>query len=254
MRHLAAAAFSLSLAASGAAHAESPAGAAFDGVSPALKSYTAETLNNDLWQREGLSARDRSVVTVAALIAKTQAENLPTEFERALQNGVTPAELSEIITHLAFYSGWGNAAAAADVAREVFAANGVDPAQLPEARPSERLPLDEEAEQARHERVSATYGEVSQGVVDYTAELLFRDLWLRPALSPRDRSLVTVSALVAAGQTGAFGFHLGKALDNGVTKTEASEVLTQLAFYAGWPNVFGVMSTAKEVFNERAAQ
>lgn len=254
MKNLTAAVFSLSLAAAGAAQADTNERSAFTGVSPALQSHSATTLDSDLWERPDLTPRDRSVVTVSALIAKTQTDALEGEFQRALDNGVTPSELSEIITHLAFYSGWGNAAAAAETARTVFQDNDVKVDQLPAADPSERLPLDEKAEQARHERVGATYGDVSQGVVDYTAELLFRDLWLRPALSPRDRSLVTISALVAGGQTGAFSFHLGKALDNGVTKAEASETLTQLAFYAGWPNVFGAMPAAKDVFAERAGE
>jgi len=223
-------------------------------VSPALEAYTRDDLNGGLWQRPDLSPRDRSVVTVASLIARNQANDMPAEFIRALENGVTPAELSEIITHLAFYSGWGNATTAAEVARKVFAERGVTAKQLPPADPSNPLPLDEEAEAEREKRVQEAYGDVSEGVVDYTRDLLFRDLWLRPALSPRDRSLVTVSALVSAGQTGAFSFHLGKAMDNGLTKAEASEVLTQLAFYAGWPNVFAAMPAAKEVFNERAPQ
>ena len=71
--------------------------------------------------------------------------------------------------------------------------------QLPEADP-ELLPLDEEAEAERERRVRESYGAVSQGVVNNTRDLLFRDLWLRPALKPRDRSLVTVSALISAGQ------------------------------------------------------
>jgi 4-carboxymuconolactone decarboxylase len=89
-------------------------------------------------------------------------------------------------------------------------------------------------------------------VVDYTSNLLFRDLWRRPALAPRDRSLVTISALIANSHTGALSFHLNRAMDNGLTKSEASEVLTHLAFYAGWPNVFAALPVAKEVFKERA--
>ena len=81
--------------------------------------------------------------------------------------------------------------------------------------------------------------------------MLFRDLWLRPALAPRDRSLVTVSALVAAGQVAQIPYHLNRAMDNGLTKAQASEVLTQLAFYAGWPNVFSALPVAKDVFAKR---
>ena len=61
-------------------------------------------------------------------------------------------------------------------------------------------------------------------------ELLFRALWLRPALAPRERSLVTVSALIASGQAAQITYHLDRAMDNGLTKTETSEVLSHLAF------------------------
>ena len=89
------------------------------------------------------------------------------------------------------------------------------------------------------------------GVVQYTTDILFRDLWLRPDLAPRDRSLVTVSALVGAGQVAQIPYHLGRAMDNGLTKEQAGEILTHLAFYIGWPNVFSAMPVAKEVIEKR---
>jgi len=92
---------------------------------------------------------------------------------------------------------------------------------------------------------------VAPGVVQFTTDVLFRDLWLRPALAPRDRSLVTVSALVASGQSAQITFHLNRALDNGLTKAEASEALTSLAFYAGWPNVFSALPVVKSVLEKR---
>jgi 4-carboxymuconolactone decarboxylase len=75
---------------------------------------------------------------------------------------------------------------------------------------------------------------------------------LRPALAPRDRSLITVSALIASGQVAQITFHLNRAMDNGLTKAQASEVLTHLLFYAGWPNVMSAVPVAKEVFENRA--
>jgi len=88
--------------------------------------------------------------------------------------------------------------------------------------------------------------------VHYTGELLFRDLWLRPALTPRDRSLVTISVLIASGQVAQITYQLNRAMDNGLTKAQASEVLTQLAFYAGWPNVFSAIPIVKSVFEKRS--
>ena len=72
------------------------------------------------------------------------------------------------------------------------------------------------------------------------------------ASPPGDRSLVTVSALIAAGHTGEIGFHLDRAMDSGLTRVEASEMLTHLAFYAGWPNVFSALPVARNVFQRRA--
>ena len=99
--------------------------------------------------------------------------------------------------------------------------------------------------------VEKNFGAVAPGVVQYTTDLLFRDLWLRPALAPRDRSLVTVSALVASGQVAQITYHLNPAMDNGLTQAQASEVLTHLAFYAGWPAVFSALPVAKDVFEKR---
>ena len=92
---------------------------------------------------------------------------------------------------------------------------------------------------------------VSPGVVQYTRELLFNDLRLRPDLAPRDRSLVTISSLIALGQVAQLASHLNRAMDNGLTKAQASEVLTHLAFYAGWPNVFSALPVAKDVLEKR---
>jgi 4-carboxymuconolactone decarboxylase len=70
-------------------------------------------------------------------------------------------------------------------------------------------------------------------------------------LAPRDRSLVTVSALVACGQVAQITYHLNRAMDNGLTEAQASESLTQLAFYAGWPKVFSALPVVKDVFDAR---
>jgi 4-carboxymuconolactone decarboxylase len=219
-------------------------------VSPALASYTRESIDNDLWKRTALSARDRSIVTVAALIARIQTIGMLHYFNLALDSGVTPCELSEIITHLAFYSGWSNAFSAVAIAKDIFAQRGIGEDQLAEVSPK-LLPIDEAAESQRATTVEQNFGAVAPGVVQYTTDLLFRDLWLRPGLQPRDRSLVTVSALIASGQVAQITYHLNRAMDNGLTKEQASEVLTHVAFYAGWPNVFSALPVVKGVFESR---
>ena len=257
MKHLVAGILSLSmLTAAGPltqAFADDGQTASLRKVSPALDAYTTKTLYGGVWQRGDLSARDRSIVTVASLIARGQAADMAAEFARALDNGVTPAELSETITHLAFYTGWPNAMAAVAVAEKAFAGRGISVDRLPAADP-DLLPLDEAEEERRERFVQERFGDVSKGVVDNTRDLLFLDLWLRPALAPRDRSLVTVSALISTGKVEQMPFHLNKAMDNGLTRAEASEVLTHLAFYAGWPNVFSALPVAKDVFGKRGQE
>lgn len=219
-------------------------------VSPALAAYTQDTIDEDVWKRPGLPPRDRCVVTAAALIARNQSIGMLHYFNKALDSGVTAAELSEIILHLAFYAGWPNAMSAINVLKDIFAQREIGADRLPEVLPI-LLPLDEAAEAKRTSTVQQNLGEVAPGVVQYTTDLLFRDLWLRPALAPRDRSLITVSALVASGQVAQITFHLNRAMDNGLTQTQASEVFTHLAFYAGWPNVMSALPVAKEVFLNR---
>jgi 4-carboxymuconolactone decarboxylase len=219
-------------------------------VSPALERYTNDVVLGDLWKRPQLSARDRSVVTLSVLIARNQSAELPFYLDLALDSGLKPSEISEIITHLAFYSGWAAATAAVKVANAVFVKRGITAAQLPPAS-VDFLPLDEAAEAQRESTVQQNFGAVSPGVAQFTRDTLFNDLWLRPGLAPRDRSLVTVSALVATGQVAQLTYHLNRAMDNGLTKAQTSEVMTQLAFYAGWPNVFTALPVVKDVLERR---
>jgi 4-carboxymuconolactone decarboxylase len=218
-------------------------------IAPGLEK-SAQGAIADLWTHPGLSPRDRSIVTLAALIARGQTIEMPYQVGLALDNGVKPREISEIITHLAFYSGWGNALSAIPAAKEVFARRNVGADQLAPAS-GPQLPLDAAAEAQRVARVGQQFGTVAPGLVQDTTDVLFRDLWLRPGLAPRDRSLVTVSALIAAGQVAQLSGHLSRAMDNGLTQPEAAEAIRQLAYYAGWPNAFSALPVAKDVFDKR---
>jgi 4-carboxymuconolactone decarboxylase len=219
-------------------------------VSPALERYTQGALLSNLWTRENLSPRNRSLVTLAALIARNQTIEMPFHVNLALENGVKPGEISEIITHLAFYSGWSNALAAVAVVKGVFAERGIGAEEIPVALPK-LLPIDQKAEDQRETAVKGNFGTVCPGLVQFTRELLFNDLWLRPGLAPRDRSLVTVSSLIALGQVAQVTYHLNRAMDNGLTREEAGEVVSHLAFYAGWPNAFSAAGVVKEVLEKR---
>ena len=93
--------------------------------------------------------------------------------------------------------------------------------------------------------------QVAPHLAELSADVLFGDVWERPELSKRDRSLITVAALIALYRSGQLRGHIGRALDNGVTKEEIGEVITHMAFYAGWPTAANAAQIAKQVFEER---
>ena len=93
-------------------------------------------------------------------------------------------------------------------------------------------------------------GDVAPKLVELTEQVLFGDVWERPGLAKRDRSLITVATLVALNRTEQLRFHLERALENGVTKNEIIELITHLAFYSGWPTAMSAVFLAKDVFKQ----
>lgn len=98
---------------------------AFGDIAPALADYTDKVLFGEVWERPGLSLRDRSLITVACLVSQYRSNELPFHLKKALANGVSRDELVELITHLAFYSGWPTASTALAIVRQVFKETGV---------------------------------------------------------------------------------------------------------------------------------
>lgn len=106
------------------------------------------------------------------------------------------------------------------------------------------------AEQTRAQQLA---GDFAPKLADLTDDVLFGDVWKREGLSPRDRSLATVSALVMGGNTDQLVSHVRLALDNGVTVEELGEVMTHLAFYAGWPKALSAITVAQRVIEKTNA-
>jgi 4-carboxymuconolactone decarboxylase len=99
-------------------------------------------------------------------------------------------------------------------------------------------------------RAQQLYGDIAPKMAELTDEVLYGDIWERPGLSNRDRSLATVSALVAMNRPDQLRSHLAIAKRNGVTEEELIETITHLAFYSGWPNAVSAIAVAKEVFKK----
>lgn len=218
---------------------------------PSLRADTDHVLFGALWKRGILSPRDRSLVTVAAMVAGDHADELRFHLARALDNGVTPVEINGTITHLAYYAGWPSATAAEKVARDVYAQRGIGADKL-SADGKPPVAIDEAADAKRAAGVQANVGPMSPGLAEFTNTVLFDDVWRRPDLTPRDRSLVTIKALIVTGQTAQLTFHTGFGLKNGLTKPEIGETLTQLVFYAGWPKAFSALPFVQKAFDTPA--
>jgi 4-carboxymuconolactone decarboxylase len=100
-------------------------------------------------------------------------------------------------------------------------------------------------------KTRSPFGDIAPALAAITDDVLFGDIWERPELSPRDRSLVTIAALIALYRTNELPFHLKRALENGVTREEIAETITHLAFYAGWPAASAAIGIARRVFEEK---
>lgn len=224
------------------------------GVAPVLVTFTQERIVEELWHRPGLSSRDRAITTVATLIARNAQNAYPYYFNKALDSDVTPAELSELITHTAFYAGWPNAFAAAGALKGIFDERGVAVEDLPaveEALLPTEVAVPDDALRAAY--IAAHVAPVSEALQHFTNDLLYANLWHRSALAPRDRALATVAILAALGQSAFFPVYLTRALTQGVTRTEVGEMLAHTAFYAGWGYAIQAAEAAKSLFEAQDA-
>ena len=218
-------------------------------VTPQLGRLTDDVLFATVWtDTETLAVRDRALVTLAALVAAGQTNQIAGPAATALDNGLTPEELSEVVTHLAFYTGWPGAVSGAAVIKDILTERGV---AVQIDTDADLLPYDEEGEAARRSSVDQNARPVSPGLANATDDVLFAEIWRRPGLAPRDRSMVTVAALIAMGQAEQVPFHLNRAMDNGLQFEEAQEIPHQVAYYAGWPRAFSALAPMRGVFEDR---
>jgi 4-carboxymuconolactone decarboxylase len=204
---------------------------------------TDDVLYGDVWRRPELSARDRGLVTISVLIATSNTAQLAGHLGRALDNGVQPGEASGLVAHLAIYCGWPTAVSALEVYEQVFTARKIDSGTLRIA--SERLPVPE-SDAARAKAVTDEFGTLAPKVVQLTNGVVFADLWRRPDLTPRDRSLITIVALAAMGDDDQLDLYVRRGVESGLARAHIAEALTHLGFYAGWPNATKAMTAVAQ--------
>lgn len=218
-----------------------PPPGAYD-AAPYLGQIRNSYLYGDIWEREGLSARDRSMITVAVNQALYATYELRLHIGRALDNGVTQTEISEIIAHVLWYSGFPTGVNAARVAAEVFEERGL-PATPPGASP--RQPPENPELEFPGAFPQTPY------LRDLLNQVVYAETWTRPELSPRDRSMITVAVGTAMYASSEVRYHVGRALDNGVTPEEIAEVITHVAFYAGFPTAVNAARVTEQVLASR---
>ncbi len=224
-----------------------PSGPLQQKLAPGMAALTDDVLYGDVWRRPGLSPRDRSLVTITALIAVGKTTPLAGHLGRALDNGLQPTEASGLLAHLAVYCGWPNAVSALDAYEQVYTTRKIDTAALRAGIP--RLPAP--ASDAEHAgAVSRELGAVAPKFVQLTNDVVFDDLWRRSDLSLRDRSLVTIVALAAMGDDDQFEFYVRRGLESGLTRDQIVEAVTHLGFYAGWGKATKAMTAVSRSFGK----
>ena len=208
---------------------------------PEFARYNDDILFGEVWSRNDiLSLHDRSIVTICALVGSGILDSsLKYHIQNAKKNGVTRDEMVEIVTQLAFYAGWPKAWAVFPMAKEVYGEDAP-------------MTIENEPEPYPQDAGRKNLGDFAPDFAHYNDDILFGEVWSRNnILSLHDRSLVTVSTLIGAGIfTDALKHHLANAKNNGVTKAEMVEIITQLGFYAGWPKAWAVFPMAKEIYGE----
>jgi len=215
-------------------------------ITSGLAGYTDNVLFGDVWLRPELTPRDRSLVTLSALVATGKSAQLAGHLNRGLVNGLKPTEIAGMVTQPAFYTGWPNAVSALNIVEQVFSDRKIDPATWRlTASQSSKLPNQEprQADEPGIARVSPKFAELSD-------QVLYKDLWQRPDLAPRDRSLVTIAATAANGDVNELAYQVQRGLANGLKRAEIAEAFIHLAFYAGWPKATAALRLADGIFHQ----
>lgn len=217
----------------------------------------------EMWDRPQLNRRDRSLMIIAVLAAQSRAEELELHTAVGLRHGLSRTEIEEVNLHIAAYAGFPAAMAASRRMDAAFCeAEGVQ--RIEGREPAEHLSDAERLARAADVRASLTGGRADPdpnadldalrqhlgGLGDWAMKWAFGEIWSRPQLSRRDRSLVVIAILATLGQEAELGFHVRGGLNHGLTVDEIEEVMTHLCLYIGFPRAVDGMRAAKAVFDK----
>ncbi len=221
----------------------------------------AFTAVGEMWDRPQLGRRDRSLMIIAVLSAQSRDEELVLHTGIGLRHGLTRTEIEEINLHVAAYAGFPAAMAASRRMDQAFCeAEGVD--RIDGREPAEHLGDEERLRRAAEVRSTLTGGRANPDpqadmaamrerlgdVGEWAMKWAFGEIWSRPQLSRRDRSLVVISILTALGQDAELAFHVPAGLAHGLTREEIEEIMTHLCLYAGFPRGVDGMQAARRAF------
>ncbi len=214
----------------------------------ALGTFAFDVVMGDVWSRPQLSRRDRSLIVVSVLAAIGSSEELSFHTETALNHGLTRTEIEEVLLHIAVYAGYPMAMRATRVVDARFCTiDGVE--RQPEREPGAKLDDDERRAAGAEVRKTLTAGRANAdpdadmaALVERLGEVgkiayhwAFGDVWSRPQMSRRDRSVVVIAILTVLSLTGELAFHVPAGLNHGLSRTEIEEIMVQMTIYGGVP-------------------
>lgn len=228
-----------------------------------LGDFGIDVVLGDIWARPELSRRDRSLIVISVLGTLGSSDELAWHTEVGLNHGLERAEIEEALLHVAVYAGFPMAMQASRIVDGCFRAlDGVE--RLPERPKSARIGDLERRAAACDVRQTITGGRTSadptedfDDVVDRLGEVgrvmypwAFGDVWARPELSRRDRSLVVIAILTALSREDELAFHIPAGLNHGLSRVEIEEIMVQLTIYAGVPRAIGGAQAMQRTFSD----
>jgi 4-carboxymuconolactone decarboxylase len=224
----------------------------------AIASFSIDHVLGDIWSRPELARRDRSLVSVAALTCLGCNVELRTHLAGALHHGVEVDEIEELMLQLSGYAGYPRAIEGLRVAIKLFSER--EDVERPLPRPAAEQKDDEQRERDGAEVFQRLMGwkastEVVSRVMEdelgalgrFGLQHLMGEIWSRPQLGPRDRSLITLVALISLGKLAELRVHVPAALRHGMTREEVDEVILQLALYLGYPAAVEAKNMTREI-------